>query len=74
MPGLENNQAFTTSDRICLNICVRAFPQVTEQMMDEANEKKMAAIDALGEGRLFRKWTVHADTVSVLIRWLSYDL
>lgn len=45
-------KAFTASHRICLNICVRTLPQVTEQMMDQANEKKMEAIDALGEGRL----------------------
>lgn len=41
---------FTTSDRICLNISVDTFPQVTEEMMDQANEKKMDAINAQGEG------------------------
>lgn len=39
-----------TSDRICLNISVDMFPQVTEEMMDQANEKKMDAINAQGEG------------------------
>lgn len=35
------------------------FPQVTEEMMDLANEKKMDAINAQGEGMvnvMFRNW------------------
>lgn len=51
MPGITS-QDVTTSDRICLNISVLIFPQITEEMMDQANEKKMDAINALGEGRL----------------------
>lgn len=38
--------------RITKPHCVHAFPQVSEEMMDQANEKKIEAIDALGEGGL----------------------
>lgn len=48
--GLEIRKAFGTSERIYLT-CADPFPQVTEEMMDQANEKKMDAINAQGEGR-----------------------
>lgn len=35
------------------------FPQVTEEMMDQANEKKVEAIDALGEGGLISSGRMH---------------
>lgn len=43
-------------------------PQVTEEMMDQANEKNMEAINALGEGGsiVCLLWTVRA--LPVLIR------
>jgi len=39
-------------DRISLNMRVCDCPQVSEEKMDQANERKMEAIDALGEGGL----------------------
>lgn len=44
--GLEINKAFATSEGLFTD----TFPQVTEEMMDQANEKKMDAINAQGEG------------------------
>lgn len=43
-------------------IDIHTLPQVTEEMMDQANEKKMEAINALGEGGLMvcLQWTVNA--------------
>uniref|UniRef100_A0A4W5PR74 ST13 Hsp70 interacting protein n=1 Tax=Hucho hucho TaxID=62062 RepID=A0A4W5PR74_9TELE len=70
--SVDNPSVYRTASSVHLLFIVKSsgplsglFPGVTEEMMDQANEKKMEAIEALGEGDLQKALDLFTEAIKL---------